>query len=53
MGMFRLPKVVGSSYLMELHSNAVMKVGRMNSIQERFLRLISLNSVLKLSLNFS
>jgi hypothetical protein len=51
--MFHLPKAVGSSYLKALHSNAVMKADRMNSIQERFLRLLSLNSVLKLSLNFS
>jgi len=51
--MFRLPKVAGSSYLKVLHSSAVMKVDRMNSIQEHFLRLLSLNSVLKLSLNFS
>jgi len=53
MGMFHLPKVVGSSYLKALRSSAVMKVDKMSSIQEHFLRLLSLNSVLKLSLNFS
>jgi hypothetical protein len=51
--MFHLPKVVGSSYLKALHSSVAMKVDKMSSIQERFLRLLSLNSVLKFSLDFS
>jgi hypothetical protein len=53
MGMFHLPKVADSSYLKALRSSAVMKVDKMSSIQEHFLRLLFSNSVLKLSLNFS
>ncbi len=51
--MFHLPKVVGNSYLKVLRSNVVMKEDRMSNIQEQFLRLLFLNSVSKLSLNFS
>jgi hypothetical protein len=51
--MSRLPKVVGSSCWRESHSSAVMKVDRMNSIQEQYLPELFLALFLKLSLNFS
>jgi hypothetical protein len=53
MGMFLLPKVVGSSYLKELHSSFVMKVDSKNSIEERYHPELFSSPVLKLSLDFS
>jgi hypothetical protein len=53
MGMFRLPKVVDSSYWKVLHSNAVMKVDKKNSIEEHFLQILFSTLVLKFSLDFS
>jgi hypothetical protein len=53
MGMHRLPKAVDSSCWMVLRNSAVMKVDRMNSIQEQCLPSLFLALFLKLSLNFS
>jgi hypothetical protein len=53
MGMFLLPRLVGSSYWKELHSNVVMKEDNKNSIEEHFLQILFSTPVLKLSLDFS
>lgn len=53
MEMIHLPKAVDSSCLKGLHNNVVMKAGNTSSIQDQYLLLLSLNLVLKFSLNFS